>query len=541
MNTALYKFVWIFAVTLVAAAYISGLFIDLTGDSGLYGAISRQMIESGDWLNLKINCEAYDQKPHLLFWLAGAGIQLFGNNNVGFKIFPFLVGLSGFFFTYKLGQTLFGDAAGKIAALIAASCQAFFLYFLDIHTDSILQAGVTLALWQLAVHLKNKKTLPFLLGFFGIGLAMLSKGPVGAILPFFAVFFFLVSENKFKQLFHAKWWAGVLIVILVISPTLWHLYKSFGWEGLKFYFITNNVGRITGEYAGSSTDPFYYLYNMLWIFIPWTIFVLAAVYFEIKLWFRKNSEKSGGIYLLGSVLALLVVLSIAKGKAPNYFLIAVSPLSVITAKWLTSFQQLSPKFRKSILRNQLVFIFLFGIFTVFAMFVLSEQKIVIPVFFTLILLVFIFILVKSKANTLLKTMLLSVGLTGILNLFLNMYLVPGLFKYQGARQALAIYEKHREENDILLNIHLEEYELFFYASSPVKQFSNWEEFYTLFHTKGTWIYTSENGYLGIMEYNNNLDSVYIIENRGMNNISWKFIHPKSRKSALQKNYLIKVK
>ena len=56
---------WSFAFLLVVLAYFSGLFIDLTGDSGLYAAISRQMVESGDWFNLKINGVFYDQKPHL--------------------------------------------------------------------------------------------------------------------------------------------------------------------------------------------------------------------------------------------------------------------------------------------------------------------------------------------------------------------------------------------------------------------------------------------------------------------------------------------
>ena len=66
---------WILAFGLVLIAYIFGLFIDLTGDSGLYAAIARQMVDSGDWLNLKINGMPYDQKPHLFFWLAGIGLD----------------------------------------------------------------------------------------------------------------------------------------------------------------------------------------------------------------------------------------------------------------------------------------------------------------------------------------------------------------------------------------------------------------------------------------------------------------------------------
>ncbi|MGM0621655.1 MAG: ArnT family glycosyltransferase, partial [Bacteroidota bacterium] len=167
---------WGIAFLMIGVAWIFGLFIDLTGDSGLHAAISRQMVESGDWLNLKINGEPYDQKPHLLFWLAGLGIELFGNYNFAFKLFPVLFALSSLWFIYKLGRILFSHEAGLTAALIAGTSQMFFLYLLDIHTDIILQAGVTLALWQLIAYLEKRKAAHFILGFIGIGLAMLAKG-----------------------------------------------------------------------------------------------------------------------------------------------------------------------------------------------------------------------------------------------------------------------------------------------------------------------------------------------------------------------------
>ena len=88
---------WVFAFLLVALAYFFGLFVDLTGDSGLYAAISRQMVESGDWFKLKINGVAYDQKPHLFFCLSGLGIKLFGDSKFAFKLFPFIYGAAGIY------------------------------------------------------------------------------------------------------------------------------------------------------------------------------------------------------------------------------------------------------------------------------------------------------------------------------------------------------------------------------------------------------------------------------------------------------------
>jgi 4-amino-4-deoxy-L-arabinose transferase-like glycosyltransferase len=145
LNNILKYGFWTIAFLLVILAWVFGLNIDLTGDSGLYAAISRQMVESGDWLNLKINGEPYDQKPHLFFWLAGLGIQLFGNSNWAFKLFPFLFGLSSIYFTYRLARLLYNELSGKLAALLAGTSQMFFLYFFDFHTDTVLQAAW---LWQ---------------------------------------------------------------------------------------------------------------------------------------------------------------------------------------------------------------------------------------------------------------------------------------------------------------------------------------------------------------------------------------------------------
>jgi hypothetical protein len=55
-----------------------------------------------------------------------------------------------------------------------------------------------------------------------------------------------------------------------------------------------------------------------------------------------------------------------------------------------------------------------------------------------------------------------------MNLFLNAKVVPVLFSYQGARQALEIYEKERSAKGILKNLHLEEYELSLWLSHRLK-------------------------------------------------------------------------
>ena len=539
MNQVIKYSFWTLAFSLVILTWIFGLFIDLTGDSGLYAAISRQMVESGDWLNLKINGEPYDQKPHLFFWLAGLGIQIFGNANWAFKLFPFLFGLGGIYFTYRLGKLVYNELSGKLAALIAGTSQMFFLYFFDFHTDTVLQAAVTLSIWQLAEYLDNKKPVHFIFGFIGIGLAMLTKGPVGAVLPFFFVLFYLLLKKDFKELFHPKWVLGILLVLVVITPALYHLWKSFGAEGLRFYFIDNNLGRVTGKVAGSSTDPFFYLYNLLWAFLPWTLIFITALGGEIISWFYSPKRNKTGISIFGSVLVLFVVYSIARGKAPNYMMIFIPLLSVVTAGRM-KYYLLWPSF----LTSRLIYAQIFVLLLIGAILFYSEIKIMdsdylLPSLFFAGGIVLIGLYIATDRNRWNRLLFSTVVVAAVFNLFLNTHVVPFLFTYQGHTQALEIFENDDSAEKTLYNFNLEEYELFFNAKDSVRNIGTWEQLYEAMEQPGTWVYTNRPKRDEILDMQYSIDTVFQIHQRGMNQITLKFLNPETRQFTIMTNYLIK--
>ncbi len=539
MKISVKNILWAYAFLVLILAYIFGLFVDLTGDSGLYATIARQMVESGDWLTLKINGELYDQKPHLIFWLAGIGIKIFGNTNFAFKIFPTLWALAGVYFTYRLGKLLYSEAAGKLAALIAGTSQIFILYLFDVHTDTILQTSVVLAVWQLVAYLKTNKNLHFFLAFSGVGLAMFSKGPVGAVVPFFVVLFYLIFNKEYNRIFQLKWILGIVIVLVIISPTLVHLYKSFGAEGIRFYFITNNFGRISGEYAGSSNDPFYYIYNSLWSFLPWTVFVVFALYSEIKSWFSGLKKETWGVSLLGSILVFMLILSVAKGKAPNYFLLAVPIISVITGKRM-NFAFGSKKNRNLVSTQWILLIFLLAFYG-FIITIYNENKILISLVLLVIVFVMTFISKRIETGSYERILLITLLITGSINLNFVAVILPHLFSYQGARKAIEIFEQNHNPGDKLYNFELEEYELFFYSESPVIQLKDWNYLYEAMEKSGSWVYTNSIKQNDIIKMNYKIDTIYQINHKGMNRVSLEFLNPKTRENSLESNYLIKTK
>jgi len=540
LNTNLKNSLWAVAFLLVALTWYFGLKIDLTGDSGLYAAISRQMVESGNWLDLKINGRAYDQKPHLFFWLAGPGIELGGTSNIAFKLFLFLFGVMGIYFTYRLARLLFSETAGRLAALFSGTSQMYFLYFFDIHTDTVLQSAVILSLWQLAEYLEHKKPVHFIFAFTGIGLAMLTKGPVGAVLPFFFVLFYLLLKKDYRQLFHPKWLGGIMLVLLIISPTLYHLWENFGASGLQFYFIYNNIGRISGEFVGTSTDPFFYTYNLLWAFIPWTVPVIAGLVAEVKTWFTARGIHKSNAALLGSVMVLLVVYSIARGKAPNYLMMLLPPLAVVAAGKIKEFAHWSSKMKSGFIYFHYFLLGIMVLLLFVSWFYVIEGKgtglLIILVVTVVFLSLFFF---RTELEGTRRILFITLLISAAFNLFMNAKVIPEFFSYQGARQAIHYFEKNEADGKQLYNWDLEEYELFFMAEDSVRNIADWEEMHEAMEKPGTWLYTNEWKHDEIVKMGFKIDTVYRIEQRGMNAVSFKFLNPKTRKNALEPNFLIK--
>ncbi|PIF06035.1 MAG: hypothetical protein CSA36_03660 [Draconibacterium sp.] len=517
--------------------YTFGLFTDLTGDSGLYASIAKQMTESGNWLELKMNGIAYDQKPHLLFWLAGAGIQLIGNTNFAFKIFPFLFGMLGIYFTYRLGKLIYNKKTGLLAALLMVTSQMFFLYYADYHTDSVLQTGVTLAMWQLAEWFRHKKNINFIFAFVGVGLAMLAKGPIGAVIPFFSVVTILILKHEWKQFFHPRWLIGIIIALIIVSPSLIHLYRSFGAEGIKFFFITNNFGRITGKYVATNNSYFYYLHNIVWALLPWTLWVLFALFVTIKNWWRNKKADADNLFLMVGVAVLFAILTIAKGKAPNYFFITLPFIFLLTAHYIVK-KAAENQIRKKLVSMQWITIAITLLLFAIIIVLVASTGIWLAIVLLILTPVFIYAAYRSDKKTITHILLISIWVTVALNLYLNAYVLPELYSYQGATQALEIFEKQKAEEDHLYCFEIPELQVYFEANEPVEEIKDWDRLYDVLKEPGTWVYTNEIKYKDLIQYYS-FDTVFVIHHRGMNQITPQFLHKKTRNKSLRDNYLLK--
>jgi len=337
---------------LVASAYIVGLFVDIQGDAAKYAAIARYMVEGSDWLAIKERFgEPYLQKPPFLFWLVATSFSCFGFSNLSFKLFPFLFCLLAGYFTFRFAKEFYTKTIAYFSAIVFFTLESTFFYSNDVRTDTILMPLVIFAVWQSLLFCKKKQTIYAISTAIAIGLAMLTKGPLGFALPFIALATDILLRRNWKCILAWQWILVFFIPLAMLTPYLNGLYGQFGYEGIHFFFWKNNAGRITGSYLKNYSDPFFYLHTILWLFFPWSFFLFIGFVRQCYLLYKQkflidlsSYQEARFTYLkegasIGIIGIFILIISIASFKSPNYLYVLTPFASLIVGITISDIYQ----------------------------------------------------------------------------------------------------------------------------------------------------------------------------------------------------------
>jgi 4-amino-4-deoxy-L-arabinose transferase-like glycosyltransferase len=340
---------WVRAVP-VYTINIIGFRLDvLEIDSAQYAELSREMLESGNYLQVFDRGRDYLDKPPLLFWLTALFYKLFGVSPVVFRLPSFLVAVLGHWATYRLASRYYGPQTGYLAALLTASTQAAFMAAHDVRMDTMLTGAVIVSIWQLDTYLRTRHWANLLLGFTGIAAAMLTKGPIGLVVPVMALATDFALKRQWQHFFRWQWLVGIAWVGLLLVPMCIGLYEQFdlhpekvmygrtGTSGLRFFFWTQSFGRITGESVwDNNPDPLFLVHTFLWAFLPWSLFFLAAFYrratYLLKNRFRLAATEEG--LSAGGFLLPLLALMTSRYQLPHYVFVLLPLAAILTAPYL---------------------------------------------------------------------------------------------------------------------------------------------------------------------------------------------------------------
>jgi 4-amino-4-deoxy-L-arabinose transferase-like glycosyltransferase len=313
-------------------------------DEGHNAEAAREMLVAGDPVVPTFNYRWRHDKPPLLYWLQMAAYQAFGVNEWSARLPSALAGLAAILLAYEFGRRMFSPTTGLLAGLILASTVLFSAAAHFANPDALLLVFSSLTLlifWWGYVRDSRSWFVPAGLS---AGLAVLTKGPVGVVLPSAVILTFLIWCGRLRFLCHWRFALGILTGSLVALP--WYIAVIAETKGVFFreFFLKHNAGRFGAPMEGHGGPWFYYLICIIVGFAPWSVFLGPTLTFAVASRARADDQRPNDRSGLPSAVAYrflwcwiaiyLLFFSLSATKLPNYVLPVYPPLALLTARFL---------------------------------------------------------------------------------------------------------------------------------------------------------------------------------------------------------------
>src|SRR5213594_1815703 len=141
-----------------------------------YALIAREMLDSGDRVQPRLNHVRYYEKPPLLYWSVAAAYRLFGQNEAAARLPSAAAYVATVAVTFFLARELLGVSAAPLAALVFATSAGPFLFGRLLSTDTLFVLWLAVSLLGLVCAVRGRGVLGPLLFWGGLSLAALTKG-----------------------------------------------------------------------------------------------------------------------------------------------------------------------------------------------------------------------------------------------------------------------------------------------------------------------------------------------------------------------------
>ncbi len=342
-----------------------------------FAEISREMIATGNYVNVQINFLPFWEKPPLFFWLQSLSMHVFGINEFASRFPNTIIGIISIMLLYFTGKKIFSEKFGFIWALSYFGSVLPHFYFKTGIIDPLFNLFIFLSLlYFYQYQLEYKKSKMIITAIFA-GLSVLTKGPVALIIIFLVILIFILLNRKTFQFKILDLFFGTIIILLITS--LWFVSEIFNGGGIKVLidFFDYQVRLFSTSEAGHG-QPFYYHFIVLFF----GCFPISLIAFPTIL--KIKNDKSFPIltqfYQINFLLfwVVLILFSITTTKIVHYSSLCYFPLSFLAA--YTIYQLLEKKQKISKV-SYLLLIFVGGllsfIFTALPL-IIKFKKYIIP-------------------------------------------------------------------------------------------------------------------------------------------------------------------
>ncbi|WP_241479036.1 ArnT family glycosyltransferase [Leisingera sp. ANG-M1] len=252
-----------------------------------YAEIARKMVETGDWITPQFDYGVpFWGKPPLHTWLSAAGMELFGVNGFGARIFIFACALLLLGMLFRWVRQEAGSGAALVSVTVLASSVLFFGASAFVMTDLVMTLGVAMAmigLWN-CLHSENGSRFHGWFAFAGLAIGLLAKGPVAVVLCGIPAVLWGLVSGRWREAGKLPWVSGLALLLLLSLP--WYVAAELKTPGfLNYFLVGEHFERFTvpdwqGDLYGNGHErPKGAIWGD-WVlaFLPWSLVLVPMLF-----------------------------------------------------------------------------------------------------------------------------------------------------------------------------------------------------------------------------------------------------------------------
>jgi 4-amino-4-deoxy-L-arabinose transferase-like glycosyltransferase len=331
---------WAFLVMLSVAAMLPGLASVpvMDRDEARYSQASRQMLETGDFVDIRFQDVPRHVKPAGTYWLQAASAWVAGGPEAAkiwaYRLPSFLAALGAVLVTAWLGARIGGGATGLIAGSLMAVSLILSVEARTAKTDALLLLSVVVAqaaLWRVLERegASRFKGAP-LVFWLAHGAGVMIKGPIITLVLGATLLALCLWRRDLEPVRRLKPQWGLPVTLLVIAPWLIGISMKVGGA-----FLEESVGHaLLGKVArGDDAHGAPPGYHTLVFFIGfWPGAILAAM--AVAQGWSKRAEPAIR-FLICWILPTLIVFELVATKLPHYTLPVYPAVAILAALAVT--------------------------------------------------------------------------------------------------------------------------------------------------------------------------------------------------------------
>ncbi|WP_411903627.1 ArnT family glycosyltransferase [Methylorubrum thiocyanatum] len=317
-------------------------------DEPRFAQASKQMLETGDLVDIRFQAEARHKKPVGIYWAQAAAVaagEALGvpraRTQIGLYRIPSLVGaLAAILLTYWAALALLDRRRALLAAALFSACIMLSAEARLAKTDALLTAcsvaafGALARAWLGRARLERRRG-PASLGtalvfWLGLALGILVKGPMVPLFAGLTALVLCLREGSARWLLDLRPRLGLALTLAVVAP--WFL--AIAWKSGGAFF-GEAVGRDMLGKVGTGAEkhwgpPGAYALAFFATFWPGAAFAALAIPFA----WRQRGEEAVAL-LLAWIVPMWLIFEAVPTKLPHYVLPLMPAVAILTVLALT--------------------------------------------------------------------------------------------------------------------------------------------------------------------------------------------------------------